>query len=82
MDLDYLSRLTIAEIILLIAGGMDFFDSVCQFSDHCRHRRYSTKQNSIAFFNSPYIEYVITLFMFLSGINFTLLYLLFLKGNF
>ena len=74
--------LTIAEIILLIAGGMDFFDSVCHSLTTAATGGYSTKQNSIAFFNSPYIEYVITLFMFLSGINFTLLYLLFLKGNF
>mgnify|MGYP000223072322 FL=1 len=72
--------LTIAEIILLIAGGMDFFDSVCHSLTTAATGGYSTKQNSIAFFNSPYIEYVITLFMFLSGINFTLLYLLFLKG--
>ena len=43
---------------------------------------YSTKQSSIAAFNSPYIEYVITAFMFLAGINFTLLFLFFLKGNF
>ncbi len=71
--------LTIAEIILLIAGGMDFFDSVCHSLTTAATGGYSTKQNSIAFFNSPYIEYVITLFMFLSGINFTLLYLLFLQ---
>ena len=31
MDLDYLSRLTIAEIILLIAGRYGFFDSVMSF---------------------------------------------------
>ena len=65
--------LTIAEIILLIAGGMDFFDSVCHSLTTAATGGYSTKQNSIAFFNSPYIEYVISIFMFISGINFTLL---------
>ncbi len=74
--------LTITEIILLVAGGMDFFDSVCHSLTTTATGGYSTKQNSIAAFNSPYIEYIITLFMFLAGINFTLLYLLFLKGNF
>lgn len=74
--------LTITEIILLVAGGMNFFDSVCHSLTTTATGGYSTKQNSIAAFNSPYIEYIITLFMFLAGINFTLLYLLFLKGNF
>ena len=33
---------------------------------------YSTKQDSIAFFQSPFIHYVIIVFMFLAGTNFTL----------
>lgn len=74
--------LTITEIVLLLFGGMNLFDSVCHSLTTTATGGYSTKQNSIAAFNSPYIEYVITLFMFLAGINFTLLYLLFLKGNF
>ncbi|MCD7924419.1 MAG: TrkH family potassium uptake protein [Bacteroides sp.] len=74
--------LTIAEIVLLFAGGMDFFDSVCHSLTTTATGGYSTKQSSIAAFNSPYIEYVITAFMFLAGINFTLLFLFFLKGNF
>lgn len=74
--------LTITEIFLLLFGGMNLFDSVCHSLTTTATGGYSTKQNSIAAFHSPYIEYVITLFMFLAGINFTLLYLLFLKGNF
>lgn len=74
--------LTITEIFLLLFGGLNLFDSVCHSLTTTATGGYSTKQNSIAAFNSPYIEYVITLFMFLAGINFTLLYLLFLKGNF
>lgn len=74
--------LTITEIFLLLFGGMNLFDSVCHSLTTTATGGYSTKQNSIAAFNSSYIEYVITLFMFLAGINFTLLYLLFLKGNF
>mgnify|MGYP000838737202 FL=1 len=63
--------LTIAEVFLLLLGGMDVFDSVCHSLTTTATGGYSTKQNSIAAFHSPYIEYVITLFMFLSGINFT-----------
>lgn len=74
--------LTLTEAILLLAGGMNLFDSICHSLTTTATGGYSTKQDSIAAFNSPYIEYVITLFMFLSGINFTLLYMLFLKGNF
>lgn len=74
--------LTLTEVILLFAGGMSLFDSVCHSLTTTATGGYSTKQDSIAAFNSPYIEYVITLFMFLAGINFTLLFLFFLKGNF
>lgn len=74
--------LTLSEVFLLLLGGMNMFDSICHSLTTAATGGYSTKQDSVAAFNSPYIEYVITLFMFLGGINFTLLYLLFLKGNF
>ena len=44
--------LTITEIILLVAGGMNFFDSVCHSLTTTATGGYSTKQNSIAAFNS------------------------------
>lgn len=69
--------LTCLEVILLLAGGMNLFDSVCHSFATTGTGGYSTKQASIAYYNSPYIEYVIGIFMFLSGINFTLLLLLF-----
>ena len=69
--------LTALEVALLLAGGMDFFDSVCHSFATTGTGGYSTKQDSIAYYHSPYIEYVIGVFMFLSGINFTLLLLLF-----
>ena len=73
--------LTVAETILLCFGGMDLFDSICHSMTTTATGGYSTKQNSIAAYNSPYIEYIITLFMFLSGINFTLLFFTLLKGK-
>ena len=74
--------LTIATTLLLMAGDMPIFDSVCHAMSTTATGGFSTKQASIAAFNSPYIEYVIMIFMFLSGINFSLLYLLFLRGSF
>jgi trk system potassium uptake protein TrkH len=59
-----------------MAGGMDWFDSVCHAFATTGTGGFSTKQASIAYFNSPYIEYVISIFMFVSGINFTLMLLL------
>lgn len=73
--------LTIAATIALSACGMNWFDSVCHAMSTTATGGFSTKQGSIAAFHSPSIEYVILLFMFLSGINFSLLYLFFLKGK-
>ena len=73
--------LTLAEVILLYIGDMSLFDSVCHSLATSSTGGFSTKQSSIAFYNSRYIEYIITLFMFLSGINFSL-YILFISGRF
>lgn len=72
--------LTVVEVILLVLGDMSLFDSICHSFATTGTGGYSTKQASIAYYNSPYIEYVIAIFMLLSGINFTLL-LLFVSGK-
>ena len=72
---------TSSETILLVAGGMSLFDAVCHSFTTMATGGYSTKNASIAAFESPYIHAVITLFMFLAGINFALAYFA-LKGNF
>ncbi len=66
--------LTLIEAVLLMLGGMSLFDSVCHAFATMATGGFSTKQASIAFWPSPYIQYVIILFMFLAGTNFTLLY--------
>mgnify|MGYP006283668833 CR=1 FL=1 len=63
-----------SEILLLWAGPMDLFDAVCHGLTTMATGGYSTKQASIAYWDSPYIHYVITIFMFLAGTNFTLSY--------
>ena len=68
-------------VVLLMLGGMNWFDSVCHAFATTGTGGFSTKQASVAYYNSPYIEYVISAFMFISGINFTLL-LLFVNRKF
>ncbi len=65
---------TLAEIILLWIGPMNLFDAVCHAFTTMATGGFSTKQASIAYWDSPYIHYVVTLFMFLAGVNFTLSY--------
>ena len=65
--------LTLILVVLLMLGGMNWFDSVCHAFATTGTGGFSTKQASVAYYNSPYIEYVISIFMFISGINFTLL---------
>ena len=73
--------LTIIETILLMFGGMGFFDAVNHSLTTMSTGGFSTKQASIAHFDSAYIEYVVTVFMFLGGTSFVLIYLT-MKGKF
>lgn len=68
-------------VVLLMLGGMNWFDSICHAFATTGTGGFSTKQASIAYYHSPYIEYVISIFMFISGINFTLI-LLFVNRKF
>lgn len=72
--------LTFAETILLMFGGMNLFDAVCHSLTSTATGGFSTKQDSIAYWNSPFIEYVVAFFMLFSGINFSL-YFMALKGK-
>ncbi len=65
---------TISETILLMIGGMNFFDALNHSFTTMATGGYSTKQESIAHWNSPFIHYVIILFMFIAGTNFSLAY--------
>ena len=76
----YLS-LTLVCAVLLWLGGMSGFDAVCHSMTTTSTGGFSTHQDSIAYFHSPYIEYVLSAFMLVSGINFSLI-LLFCTGRF
>jgi trk system potassium uptake protein len=67
--------LTTAEILLLLIGGMNLFESVCHAFGTVATGGFSPKNSSIASY-SPYIQYVIMIFMLLSGINYVIHYYL------
>ena len=68
--------LTLTETVLLMFGGMSLFDAFCHSCSTIATGGFSTKNSSIAFFTSAYIQWVITIFMFLSGVNFSLYFLI------
>ena len=65
---------TVILCILLYAGPMSFFDAVCHSLSTMATGGFSTHNQSIGYFHSAYIDYVITLFTFIGGINFAIIY--------
>ena len=68
--------LTLFETVLLYFGGMSIFDAFAHSCSTIATGGFSTKNNSIAYFTSSYIQWVIIIFMFASGVNFSLYFLL------
>lgn len=68
--------LTILCALMYWLGPMNTFDAICHAMTTLSSGGFSTHQASISYYNSPYIEYVASIFMFASGINFSLYYLL------
>lgn len=73
--------LTIACIVSYYFGGMNVFDSFNYAMTTTATGGFATHNTSTEFFHSPTLEYICTLFTFLSGINFTLLYVAVIKLN-
>jgi trk system potassium uptake protein TrkH len=72
--------LTLLEIILLVIGDMNLFDSVCHAFGTIATGGFSTKNTSLMFFSS-YSQYIVMIFMFLAGISQVVYYYL-VKLNF
>lgn len=70
--------LTTIEIILLFLGGMPLFDSICHAFGTTGTGGFGIKNDSIAGY-SVYLQNVITIFMFLSGVNFTFYYYILIR---
>ena len=74
--------LTFLETILLKLAGMNFFDAINNSMSNIASGGFSSKNESIAYWNDvPIIQYIIIFFMFLAGTNFILIYFG-LTGNF
>lgn len=72
--------LSVAEVIFLLAGGMNLYEAVIHTFSTAGTGGFSDRNASIAAFDSAYIDGVITVFMLLFGINFNLYFLLLMKN--
>lgn len=73
---------TLTQTFLLKIAGMGWFDAVNHAMSTMASGGFSTKNSSLGFWNdSPLIQYIVMVFMFLAGTNFVLSYFA-LKGNF
>ena len=72
--------MTVIQFVLLVCGGMPVFDSLLHAFSTAGTGGFGIKNNSVAFYNSAYIEIVIAVFMFLFSVNFNVFYLI-LVGN-
>jgi len=71
---------TVAQVVLLVLGGMGIFDAFNHALTTMPTGGFSTKNASMAHFDSAYLDFVVAFFMLLAGINFSLHYQL-LKGD-
>ncbi len=67
---------TVAETVLLMCGGMSFYEALLHAFATAGTGGFSTRNASIAAFDSAYIEGVIASFLVLFGMNFNLFYLI------
>ena len=71
--------LTVVEIIFLLAGGMNLYDSIIHSFSTAGTGGFANHNSSVAYYDSAYIDGVITVFMILFGINFNMYFLLLIK---
>jgi len=72
--------MTILQIVLLLFGGMSLFESILHTFGTVGTGGFSTRNLSVGAYDSTYIHLVIAVFMILSGVNFSLYYVLY-KGK-
>lgn len=73
--------ITAACVLSFRVAGMGLFDCVCYSMSIAGTGGFATHNDSLAHFGSPAIEYIGTLFQFLAGMNFTLIYVVLFKGQ-
>ncbi|MBQ8564015.1 MAG: TrkH family potassium uptake protein [Firmicutes bacterium] len=67
--------MTIIETVLLVIGGLSWFDALIHTFGSVGTGGFSNYNSSVGHFHNPFAEWVIIIFMFLSGVNFNLYYL-------
>jgi len=72
--------ISLVEVVLLMVGGMDLYTALCHTFTTMPTGGFSTKNASIAHFNSIYFDCIFIFFMLMAGINFSLHYQL-LRGK-
>ncbi|MDE6361135.1 MAG: TrkH family potassium uptake protein [Muribaculaceae bacterium] len=68
------ASLTVVSILLLWGGPMNLFDSICQTFAAIATGGFTTRNDGIAYWHSDYAMIVLTVVMFVAGLNFMLLY--------
>lgn len=71
---------SVLEVLFLLAGGMNLYDALIHTFSTAGTGGFDNRNSSVAFYDSAYIDGVITVFMLLFGVNFTLYYMLLLKN--
>ena len=66
--------ISLVEVILLMLGGMGLYDALCHTFTTMPTGGFSTKNTSVAHYDSVYFDCVFIFFMLLAGINFSLHY--------
>lgn len=66
--------LTALETALLYLAGMDFFDALIHAFSTMATGGYSSRNEGLAYWNSPAILWIVSVFMLIAGFNFTLLF--------
>jgi trk system potassium uptake protein TrkH len=69
--------ISLAEVVLLMIGGMNLYDALCHTFTTMPTGGFSTKNASIAHFDSVYFDGVFIFFMLMAGVNFSLHYQMF-----
>lgn len=72
--------MTALQTVLLKTAGMDFIDALSHAFSTLGTGGFSTRNASIGAYNSPLIEWICFVFMFLAGINFSLYFFLFTRN--
>ncbi len=71
--------MTAVEVILLLLGGMNLFDSLIFSFGTAGTGGFANYAASVGYFDSVYIDAVITVFMILFGVNFNLYFFLLMR---